>query len=138
MWTNSVIWGLYCLIKHTMGYAPFKSHKHRLATVFHSVFTGKVWDHVYQGAFAITWSFCFGFQFFLYAGAFQQTEVSNKWIFGKIVAITLWAPCLGEILNLEIIKLPSWPSQWLQLILDLRRHCQRDRLQTSTSLCSNG
>ena len=96
-----------------MDYAPFKSHKHRFATVFHSVFTGKVWNHIYQGAFAITLSFGFGFQFFLYAGAFQQTEVSNTWNFGQIVAITVWAPCLMEFLNLEISKLPSWPSQWL-------------------------
>lgn len=69
----------------------------------------KIHNHIWQSLFVITWSASFGYQLYLYSSFFQRSVVDSSWGFGQIVAITVWAPCFAEYLNLEFSKYTPSP-----------------------------
>ena len=71
--------------------------------------SSKVWSRLSMGLFVLTWSLSFGYQFYLYNIVFSNAEIDTTWSFGQIVAITIWAPCLVEYLNLELSEYPTAP-----------------------------
>ena len=52
-------------------------------------------------AFLMTWLSCFTYLFYLYAYFKRHRFVSSNWDFGQIVAITVWAPSIVELLYME-------------------------------------
>ncbi|KAE8445926.1 hypothetical protein EG329_012705 [Mollisiaceae sp. DMI_Dod_QoI] len=62
-----------------------------------------MWMYFHRIFFVLTWTMSFTCQFYIYIEYLRTSGfVSTSWTFGQIVAITVWATCLVEYLNLEV------------------------------------
>ena len=49
----------------------------------------------------ISWSLCFGCQFYLFSIYFSHSVISQQWSFGQIIAVTVWVPSVVEYVYTE-------------------------------------
>lgn len=109
MWAHSCLWLLYYIFRKLWTEPLLQQILPSFMTrLSHSrmLHWGKTVTWSWQCLSIMAWSLSFGYQFYLYSLVFAQSAVSTKWTFGQIVAITVWAPCLVEYVNLEI-SMPS-------------------------------
>lgn len=114
IWAICLCWLLYCVackLIDTVGSTHPRVKTEVQSYPLVSMFTRalqklgkKNWSRLGIGLFVTTWTLSFGYQFYVYSVVYSNAEVDPTWSFGQIVAITIWAPCLVEYLNLELSK----------------------------------
>ena len=119
IWANCLCWLLYCVACKLVDMVDLTQRKFETDMKLHPLnsmlawvkenFSSKAWSRLGMGLFVLTWSLSFGYQFYLYNVVFSNAEIDTTWSFGQIVAITIWAPCLVEYLNLELSEYPTAP-----------------------------
>ena len=102
LWLNCLIWLLFCVIKQLLTTSTTKPSilKHQITWLKTFPKSASFWDHFWSTLFVISWLLSFGCQFYVYSLSFRSSTINNKWSFGQIISITVWAPCLAEYLNL--------------------------------------
>ena len=119
IWAICLCWLLYCVACKLVGMVELTRRKVKKDMQSHpwisklawakEKFRSRIWGRLGMGLFVVTWSLSFCYQFYLYSVVFSNAEVDTTWSFGQIVAITIWAPCLVEYLNLELSEYPTAP-----------------------------
>lgn len=110
LWVNCAIWFLYCFTEKAI--TTDSTTRSRLARWLQRMVTKiSFWrtkkpllNRIYRTLFLISWTFSFGYHLYLYSLYFQLHQITTSWTFGQIVAITVWAPCIAELLHLERCK----------------------------------
>ena len=109
VWASCMMWLPVCTMKHWYGgkesYSQprswnFNSLCKRYAwvrKVFEEFDSCRVWTQLS----CITWSLCFGCQFYLFSVYFSHSVISQQWSFGQIIAVTVWVPSVVEYLYIE-------------------------------------
>lgn len=111
IWAHSLLWLIYCVTKKIRTSNRFLPRTSKLGSICQSRFAlsdrlpmGRLGGRLSQGLFAVTWSLSVGYQLWLYAVILRESIANYTWSFGQILAISIWAPCVFEFINLEISK----------------------------------
>ena len=110
VWANCFLWLPVCIVKHwyggeERGYGKSRSwsldsisKRYMWFSWFSRVVgTCRTWTLVS----CITWSLCFGCQFYLFSVYFNHSVISQQWSFGQIIAVTVWIPSVIEYIYIE-------------------------------------
>ncbi len=111
MWAHSLLWLIYCVTKKIRISDRFLLGTSKLGSICQPRFAlsdrlpmGRLGSQLSQGLFVLTWSLSVGYQLWLYAIILRESIANYTWSFGQILAISIWAPCVFEFINLEISK----------------------------------
>ncbi|KAL6717858.1 hypothetical protein ACLMJK_003943 [Lecanora helva] len=109
VWASCILWLPICALKHwqsrkTMYSKPRSwsldsiSKKYTwVRRVSKEIGTCRAWSLIS----CITWSLCFGCQFYLFSVYFGHSVISQQWSFGQIIAVTVWVPSVIEYIYIE-------------------------------------
>lgn len=89
--TNCWLWFAFCLVSKTVGHQVRRSIRKLLLLVGPFIFV-------------TSWKLCMIWLFYQFALFFQDSYISPTWSFGQIIAVTIWAPCVVEYIDIEISK----------------------------------
>lgn len=106
MYAYCFLWGLWCIIKHTMENGRKGSRRERIvATVFFYArklpLKGRptrILITCCYVALLLLWLVLFAFHFYLYSFFTRSQLVSTTWSLGQIIAVTVWVPSIVEYL----------------------------------------
>ena len=108
LWASCLLWLLYCVLKQLLLIKFLRSKagwlKNNRKSLEDSWIRKCVNIRTQNRLWKALYSLSFGYQFYLYSTFFRTSFVDKSWGFGQIVAITVWAPCFAEYLNLEVSK----------------------------------
>lgn len=103
MWAHSLLWLAYCFSKTIRASDRFLPGSSKLGSLCQPrLRMGALGSHLSKGLFLLTWSLSLSYQLWLYAIILRGSITNHTWSFGQILPIVVWAPCLVELLNLEI------------------------------------
>lgn len=114
-WVNCILWFLVCIAQHCYNshHSTYRSYHQCLSDISARYPWFKVLSRVFFKRslwtiiFLLAWSFCFGFQFYLFSAYFEHAIISKQWSFGQIIAVTVWIPSLVEYIYMEYSE-----SEW--------------------------
>ena len=111
MWAHSLLWLMYCVANKIWTSNRFLPGTKKLGSLcwprlaLNDRFSlGRLGRCLDRGILTITWSLSLGYQLWLYAVILRGSITNYTWSFGQILAILIWAPCIVELINLEISR----------------------------------
>ena len=113
VYSNCMLWVIWCIVKHVSNGQSKESYLNRVL---------KFWDRIpgkivrnklssrtlsYSGytIFLLIWALCFGYHIYWYTILVSHNLVSRTWSFGQIIAVTAWAPSIVEFFYIEYSEL---------------------------------
>lgn len=111
MWlvcANCIMWLPICAVKHwysrcnyskprSWSLAGISASHSWVARLSQGLATFRAW-----ALFScISWSLCFGSQYYLFSIYFSHSVISQQWSFGQIIAVTVWVPSVVEYVYIE-------------------------------------
>ena len=110
VWTNCIVWMLFCLGKMCYGTdhlfvirARIRAFANDRPWVRYLAEEGRA-HRTWILLVIIPWSLCFAGQFYLFGAYFDHRVISYDWSFGQIIAVFVWVPSLVEFVYLELSK----------------------------------
>ena len=109
VWACCIMWLPICTVKHWYSddesYSKPRSWSFRsiperhtwIAKLYRELGTCRTWS-LFS---CVSWSLCFGSQFYLFSLYFKHFVISQQWSFGQIIAVTVWVPSVVEYAYIE-------------------------------------
>jgi len=109
VWASCLMWLPICTIKHWYRgkVSCYKPRSWSLPSIYaRYTWIGRVYRELgtcrtWTLFSCISWSLCFGCQFYLFSVYFKHSVISQQWSFGQIIAVTVWVPSVVEYIYIE-------------------------------------